>query len=83
MRSSLALLGGFSISVLGVAITLGTAYDLAGVLLIIAGGLVAALAPRVLSRLRAVMPAEALDKTRPRGSLGARVAHGLAERPRA
>jgi hypothetical protein len=85
MRSTLALLGGFSITMLGVALTLGTTYDLAGVLLIAAGGLVAALGPRVLTRLQAVREratAEFIEE-RPRGSLGARLARSSAERRRA
>lgn len=86
MRSVLALLGGFSISALGVTLTLTTVYDLAGVLLIAAGGLVAALGPRVLGRVRAARSRTAVaarTEPRARGSLGARLAQGSGLRRRA
>jgi hypothetical protein len=83
LRSTLALLGGFSISALGVALTLGTAYDLAGVLFIAAGAVVAALGPRVLAGMRVVRDlAGERGEPRPRGSLGARLARGDAGRRR-
>ena len=49
MRSVLSLLGGISISVAGLQVVVGSAYDLAGVLLIAAGVLVSLLALRVVA----------------------------------
>jgi hypothetical protein len=49
MRSILSLLGGISISVAGLLVVVGSAYDLAGVLLIGAGVLVSMLAMRILA----------------------------------
>jgi hypothetical protein len=84
MRSALALLGGMSISALGVALTLSTVYDLGGVLLITAGGLVAALGPRVLRTLRTVGGhAQALSPGRAQAGLSARLAQRRVERRRA
>ncbi|HEX3220015.1 MAG TPA: hypothetical protein VHU77_08325 [Candidatus Limnocylindria bacterium] len=84
MRSVLALLGGVSISGLGLALTLGTTFDLAGVLLIAAGGLVAALWPRVTAGMWRKGQPQAADVAAPsRGSLTARLARGGAERRRA
>jgi hypothetical protein len=83
MRSILALLGGMSISVLGVALTLTTVWDLVGVLFIAAGGLVAALGPRVLRTAQAV--GDRADAWRPRRTavgLGARLAQRSAARRR-
>jgi hypothetical protein len=85
MRSTLALLGGFSVSTLGVALTLGTGYDLAGVLLILAGGLVAALVPRVRAGLTAapLRAAAGWADAPSERSLGARLARSSAARRRA
>lgn len=84
MRSILALLGGFSISALGVALTMTTTYDSVGVLLIAAGALVAALTPRVLGTLPAVCGrSSARSEPHSNASLGARLAQRGVERRRA
>lgn len=49
LRSILSLLGGISISVAGLLVVVGSAYDLAGVLLIAAGVLVSMLAMRIVA----------------------------------
>ena len=82
MRSTLALLGGFSISALGVALTLMTAYDLAGVLFIAAGGVTAALAPRVFATLRSASRTTTAPSDGP-GPLSQRLARRAAEQRRA
>ena len=52
MRSALALMGGMAISAAGVGVTVGSDYDLAGVLLIGAGVLVAGLGMRLVGARR-------------------------------
>jgi hypothetical protein len=48
VRNALALMGGMAISAAGIGVVVGSAYDLAGVLLIGAGVLVGALGMRVV-----------------------------------
>jgi hypothetical protein len=81
MRSTLALLGGFSISALGLALTLMTAYDLVGVLLIAAGAVTAALAPRAFASLSS--GTRLSTHASPPRTLGQRLARRAAEKGRA
>jgi hypothetical protein len=52
VRSALALMGGMAISAAGVGVTVGSDYDLAGVVLIGAGVLVAGLGMRLVGARR-------------------------------
>jgi hypothetical protein len=52
VRNALALMGGMAISAAGIGVVVGSAFDLAGVLLIGAGVLVAALGMRLAGARR-------------------------------
>lgn len=54
VRTALALFGGMAISAAGVAVVVGSTYDGAGVLLIVAGVLVAGLGMRLLGPTRSI-----------------------------